>query len=131
MGARRVLVCVSSAFAASLWLLVLSPAPLVATMISAVLFGAAYNFIVAIQGIWSGQVFAQRPSGGLGAVMFMMGFGLLLGPALAGLLANEIGLENVFLLGGAVIAALALFARREAQVAKEAPGPTSVVAGQT
>ena len=42
-------------------LLGLAPGALVAALASAVLFGAAYNIVVAVEVIWSAQVFAARP----------------------------------------------------------------------
>jgi predicted MFS family arabinose efflux permease len=111
---RRSFFAVSSALASSFWLLSLEPSALVAVLLSAALFGVTYSVVVAIEVIWSAQVFADRPSAGLGAVMFAMGLGLLLGPAGAGALAGQIGLANVFLLGGGVVAAAVLFAPRGA-----------------
>jgi predicted MFS family arabinose efflux permease len=77
--------------AGSLGLLAAAPASLGAAALSGVLFGASLNLIVAIQSIWSSRVFAERPSAGLAAVMFMLGLGLLIGPPTAGLLADRSG----------------------------------------
>ncbi|MGI8607214.1 MAG: MFS transporter [Gaiellaceae bacterium] len=113
---RNAFFAVSFALAIAFWLLSLAPSALFAVLLSAALFGVAYNLVVAIQVIWSAQVFADRPSAGLSAVMFAMGLGLLVGPAGAGALAQEIGLTNVFLVGGGVVASAVLFAPREALV---------------
>jgi hypothetical protein len=66
-----------------------------------------------VQAIWSGRVFAQRPATGLAAVLFMLGLGQIAGPALAGLLADGIGLPAAFFAGGTAIALAALLPPRE------------------
>ena len=63
--------------AGSLGLLAVAPASLGLAAFSGVLFGASFSLIVAIQSIWTSRVFAERPSAGLAAVMFMLGLGLL------------------------------------------------------
>jgi predicted MFS family arabinose efflux permease len=99
--------------AASLGLLAAAPASLAAAALSGVLFGASFNLIVAIQSIWTSRVFAQRPSAGLAAVMFMLGLGLLIGPPAAGLLADRLGLAAVLLLAAALAAIVGVLPPRE------------------
>ena len=82
-------------------------------MPSAILFGAAYNVLLAVDAIWSARVFAQRPATGLAAVMFLLAVGLLAGPAVAGVMATSLGLPAAFAAGAAVVAATALLAPRE------------------
>jgi predicted MFS family arabinose efflux permease len=114
VGARGAFTGLALALGAALALLGLEPgSPLVATF-SALLFGAAYNGIVAIQGIWSGLVFSERPSAGLAGVMFMLGLGLLVGPPAAGLVASVAPLADAFVGAGALIATVAVLAPREA-----------------
>lgn len=120
LGAKRAYVGAVVAFGSSLVLLALAPSELVAVALSAVLFGAAYNLVIAIQSIWSARVFAERPATGLAAVMFMVGLGLLLGPAAAGLLADQFGFEAVFVTGAGVALVAALVAPRERLVPGEA-----------
>jgi predicted MFS family arabinose efflux permease len=90
--------------AGSLGLLAAAPASFGAAALSGVLFGASFNLIVAIESIWSSRVFADRPSAGLAAVMFMLGLGLLIGPPAAGLLADRLGLGAVLVLAAALAA---------------------------
>ncbi len=92
--------------AASLALLAIAPSSLAAAMVSAVLFGAAYNSVVAVEALWSAQLYPERPSLGLAAAMAANAAGLMCGPLASGVLADAVGLTNV-LLGGAVIAAAA------------------------
>jgi predicted MFS family arabinose efflux permease len=105
----------------SLALLALAPASLAAALASAVLFGAAYNTVVAVEALWSARLYPEQPSLGLAAAMAANAAGLLCGPVASGALADATGLTDV-LLGGAVIAALAVaFGPRVAIVAGERP----------
>jgi predicted MFS family arabinose efflux permease len=92
--------------AASLAVLAIAPSSLAAAMVSAVLFGAAYNSVVAVEALWSAHLYPERPSLGLAAAMAANAAGLLCGPLASGVLADAVGLTDV-LLGGAVIAAAA------------------------
>jgi predicted MFS family arabinose efflux permease len=109
-GAFSVLTAV---LAGSLGLLAAAPASLGAATLSAVLFGASFNLIVAIQSIWTSRIFGERPSAGLAALMFMLGLGLLIGPPAAGLLADRLGLGAVFLLAAALAAIVGVLPPRE------------------
>jgi len=99
--------------AASLGLLAAAPASVGAAALSGVVFGASFNLIVAIQSIWTSRVFAERPSAGLAAVMFMLGLGLLIGPPAAGLLADRLGLGAVLLLAAGLAAIVGVLPPRE------------------
>jgi predicted MFS family arabinose efflux permease len=102
-----------AALVASVCLLSAAPSSAVAIAVSGVMFGAAYNLVIAIQVIWGAQVFSQRPSGGLGAVMFALGVGLLAGPAIGGPIADATGLGTVLYGAAGAIALVALLAPRE------------------
>jgi len=99
--------------AGSVELLAVAPASLGLTAFSGVLFGGSFSLLVAIQSIWTSRVFAERPSAGLAAVMFMLGLGLLIGPPAAGLLADRVGLGAVLLLAGGVAATAGALPPRE------------------
>ena len=103
----------TATLAGSLGLLAAAPGSLAAAAVSGVLFGASFNLIVAIQSIWTSRVFAERPSAGLAAVMFMLGLGLLIGPPAAGLLADRLGLGAVLLLAAALAASVGVLPPRE------------------
>lgn len=113
LGARPTIVAGALALSASLALLALAPGSWIAVVPSALLFGAAYNVLLAVEAIWSARVFAGRPATGLAAVMFMLAIGLLLGPAAAGIAAAELGLPAAFLAGAAVVAVTALLSPGE------------------
>jgi predicted MFS family arabinose efflux permease len=59
---------------------------------------------VAIQVIWSDEVFARRPSAGLAATMLMFALGQILGPTLAGIVIDRTGITIAFGLAAAVMA---------------------------
>jgi len=113
LGARPTIVAGSLALASSLALLAAAPGSWLAVVPPAVLFGAAYNILLAVEAIWSARVYAGRPATGLAAVMLMLAIGLLIGPAAAGIMAASLGLPAAFLAGAAVVAATALLAPRE------------------
>jgi predicted MFS family arabinose efflux permease len=121
LGATAAFASVSLALGLSVCLLAVAPLAPAAAAVSAVLFGAAYNLIVAIEVIWSTRVFASRPSAGLAGVMFMSGLGLLAGPLVAGPPAEALGLGPVLGLAGALLALTALLAPRE----RLAPAPAA------
>jgi predicted MFS family arabinose efflux permease len=73
-------------------------------LLSGLAFGITYNLVVAIQVIWSDQVFARRPSAGLAATMLMFAFGQILGPTLAGIVVDHIGVSTAFGLAAGVMA---------------------------
>jgi predicted MFS family arabinose efflux permease len=99
--------------AASLVLLAAAPSSLALAAASAVLFGVSYNVVVAVQGIWSAAVFAERPSAGLAAVMISLSSGLLVGPPIAGLIADRTGFEAVFVAAGVLLIGTVALAPRE------------------
>lgn len=99
---RVVFAGLAGAIAASFVLLAFA-AGAVSVGIAGLLFGAAYIAIVGVITIWSTEVFADRPSAGLSASMFVMGVGLLTGPALAGVAATYVGMPVVLLVAAAVV----------------------------
>jgi predicted MFS family arabinose efflux permease len=113
-GARRVFAIAVTVEACSLAILALAPSTLGAVFISAVLFGASYNAIVAVEALWSTHLYPEQPSLGLAAAMAANAIGLLCGPVVAGTLGDAIGLKDVLFGGAAIVAAAAVFAPREA-----------------
>jgi predicted MFS family arabinose efflux permease len=113
IGGRAALVLCSLVMGTALVLLAVAAGSWPAALASAAGFGAAYNTIVALQSIWSARVFADRPAVGLGAVMFVLSTGLLVGPPLAGVVADHAGLEVAFCGAGALCVVTTLLAPRE------------------
>jgi predicted MFS family arabinose efflux permease len=124
LGARPTIVGSALALSSSLALLAAAPGSWLAVVPSAILFGGAYNVLLAVDVIWSARVFSQRPATGLAAVMFLLAVGLLAGPSVAGIVATSLGLPAAFLAGAAVVAATALLApREELRYQPRAPAP--------
>lgn len=94
-GTRAVFILFASLVAASQLALAAAAGPLL-TLTSAALFGTGYIGVVGVTAIWTARVFPDRPSSGLVAAMFAMGLGLAAGPAIAGPLAEHLGLPAVF-----------------------------------
>jgi predicted MFS family arabinose efflux permease len=113
VGGRRALMLSAAGLAASMCVLALWHGSWLGIVLSAAAFGSTYNLLLAVQAIWSGRVFAQRPATGLAAVLFMVGIGQVAGPALAGVLADHVGLAAAFFAAGALIALTALLPPRE------------------
>ncbi len=99
--------------AAQLLLLGLAPGHIGAAVASGVLFGAAYNIVLAVQAIWSGQVFSERPSVGLAATLAMSALGFLVGPPALGLMADHTGFAAVFATAAGLLLATTAIAPRE------------------
>lgn len=117
IGAARTFAAAVVGEGFALVLLALAPGSPGLVALSAVLFGVGYNVAVAVEAMWSAQVFAGRPSAGLAAVMFLGASGLLLGPPLAGFLADQTGMQAVFGAGAGLLVATALLAPRGSAVA--------------
>jgi predicted MFS family arabinose efflux permease len=112
LGARASNLLAAAAEAAALLLVGLAPGTLATGLASAVLFGAAYNTIVAAQVIRSAGVFAARPSAGLAAVMIMNALGLLAGAPLFGTIADATGLSAAFVAGAVLVLGTVVLAPR-------------------
>jgi predicted MFS family arabinose efflux permease len=113
LGSRFAFAVVSWALGLSLALLALAPGMPALAIVSGVLFGSAYNLLVAIQCFWSVRVFADRPGTGVAAVMFILGGGLLIGPLAAGPLTGVAGMQSIFAGAAVLLALTALLAPRE------------------
>jgi len=88
---QRTVHCVS-VIGVSASLVALATAPAAAAgALTALLFGVTYNSVIAVQGLWSADVFADRPSAGLAAVSTGLTVGTLTGPATAGLVIGWFG----------------------------------------
>ena len=85
-----------------------SAGPAVTTTVvvaAAVTFGVTYNGVIAVQGLWSAEVFAQRPSAGLAAVNTSLTVGTLIGPALGGGVIALAGYGPALVMAGLLTAA--------------------------
>ena len=112
IGASRAYALLAATEAGGIALLALAPASPAAAVASAIMFGGAYSAVVGVQAIWSSEVYSERPSLGLSALMAANGAGLMLGPVAAGAAADAVGLEPVLLAGAAGVLASALLRPR-------------------
>jgi predicted MFS family arabinose efflux permease len=112
LGARPAHVLAAVAEGAALLLVGLAPGTLATGLASAVLFGAAYNTIIAAQVLRAARVFSSRPSAGLAALMVMNALGLLAGAPLFGAIADRTGLGAVFVAGAALVLGTVVLAPR-------------------
>jgi MFS family permease len=96
--------------ALALGLPALAPTHLIAVMLSAACFGLGFITITGLLASWSVRVFAEQPSAGLGAVLILIAVGQVVGPVIAGVIAEGIGLIPIFAAG--VIIALVSMALR-------------------
>ena len=113
LGGRATFAIAVAVEAAALLMLGLAPTNMGAAFAAGVLFGASYNLVVAVQVIWSGGVFAERPSAGLAAVAGLNALGLLVGPPLFGVMADLTGFAIVFAAGALILLAASALAPRE------------------
>ena len=95
--------------AAAQALIAVAPGHVVLAMLAAVLFGAFYCAVIATQGIWSAEVFAERPSAGLSAVNTALTIGTIAGPAAAGVAIHRAGYTATLLAAAAVVAVAIFF----------------------
>lgn len=67
-----------------------------AVQLGGALFGATFILVTGLYGIWSVNVFNDRPAAGFGATFFLISAGQLIGPTLAGAIAGLATLESAF-----------------------------------
>lgn len=122
--------------AASLVALALAPGAVAAGIGGALFFGAGYNALVAIQGLWSARIFGHDPARGLAATMSAMGVGFLAGPLLAAPLEQRTAFlaAAVLLAVGGALGLAAPQARGDVDVSSDAEAtalaaPAGVAAG--
>jgi predicted MFS family arabinose efflux permease len=111
-GARASLGLSGAALAAALLLVGFAPGAWGLVLVSGLLFGTAYNVLIAVQVLWSAVVFAERPSAGLAGISFTLAVGMLAGPPLAGALAAPLGMDGVFALAAGLAAVAGLLSPR-------------------
>jgi predicted MFS family arabinose efflux permease len=90
----------------------LAASHIVAVMVAAAAFGAAYNVIVNVTVLWGTRLYPDQPSAGSAAALRAQAIGLLCGPLLGGVVADAIGLTATLLGGATVVLAAVLFAPR-------------------
>ena len=89
-------------------ILPLYPANFLLLMLSSFLFGIAFMFGSAYVGIWSINVFHDRPSLGMGSAFLLLSLGQMLGPSIFGYIAQDYSLNIIFYIG-AILGSIAFF----------------------
>lgn len=107
-GLRRALLLAVLSLAASTALLAAASGTLLAVLVSATFFGAAFIFVTGIIGVWSIGVFYDRPSAGFGAAFFLLSLGQFVGPAAFAVVASLSSLEAAFYASAAIMGATTL-----------------------
>ncbi|MEW5420706.1 MFS transporter [Amorphus sp. 3PC139-8] len=100
IGLDRLLRAIFSAAALSLVLIALAPTSWPAVLISSGLHGAALMAVSAVFSFWSLRLFPGRGTLGFTATLIAVAVGSVVGPAIAGVLADSIGSEATFLVAG-------------------------------
>lgn len=109
-GLRRVLATCLALLGAATALLGVVPTSWAAVMVSGLVYGAAYMPISALLVVWSSNVFSEQPATGFSATVLFLAAGSIVGPALLGSLAGQLGLPTAFL-ATAVLTWLTIAAR--------------------
>lgn len=102
-GLGRVLTVTLASLGVASLLIGVAPGHLPSAIVSAALFGAGVMVMSASLSIWSSSVFAEQPTAGFSAALFVFGVGLVAGPAVLGALAGVHGLASSFLVAAALM----------------------------
>lgn len=78
-------------------------------LLSGAAFGIAYIMATSQLGAWAMKVYVERPSSGFGLTFLVFAVGAVIGPAIAGYLAEVIGIGSTFLLAGLLTLANLLY----------------------
>ncbi len=79
-------------------------------LISSILFGAAFMVGSAYIGIWSINLFYDRPSAGMGAAFLLLSIGQMIGPIFFGIIAQHLWMGSIFYIA-AILGIIATFIR--------------------
>ncbi|WP_251977707.1 MFS transporter [Salinicola avicenniae] len=104
-----------AALSLSLALLAVMPANLLAVLLSAVLFGAAYIMLTGVYLVWGIRLYADRPAIGLGLPFLMIAVGQIVGSPLAGYLIGAQGYVFCFLAFALIAIVTGLVGYRDAK----------------
>lgn len=102
LGLGRVLTITLASLGVASLLIGVAPGHLPSVIVSAALFGAGVMVMSAMLSIWSSSVFAEHPTAGFSATLFVLGLGLVAGPAALGALGGVHGLATSFLVAAAL-----------------------------
>jgi predicted MFS family arabinose efflux permease len=123
-GLRWVLITILASLSLATFLIGVAPEWWPAVGVSAILFGMDTMLMSALLSIWSSSVFDERPSAGFSVTLFLFGIGSIVGPAAAGIFADQFGLKGVFL-GSAALALVTSAVRPAKEMRSAAADPAS------
>lgn len=101
-GLARVLVAANVVLALATATLASIPWHGPSVLASGAAFGATFILATGLYGIWSVNLFNDRPAAGFGATFFLISAGQLVGPTAAGALAAAVSLEAAFYAAAAI-----------------------------
>lgn len=101
-GLRKVLRASMIGLTSALLLLPLSTSAWFTIFMSAILFGSVFIMMTGLLGVWSVNVFYERPSIGFGTTFFLITFGQFIGPSIMGIIAGQFTLETAFYIAAAI-----------------------------
>ncbi|MGI8697084.1 MAG: MFS transporter, partial [Mycobacteriales bacterium] len=106
LGQRRCYLAGCAALVSALTRLGIATSSLAATIAAPAILGISYNSVIAVQGLWNGQVFTDRPAAGLAAVNTALAVDTIVGPTAAGVIIHRYGYSTA-VLAAAMLVALA------------------------
>jgi predicted MFS family arabinose efflux permease len=97
IGLVKAWVAASVTMASATLLLAAAPADLVATVVAATLFGAAYIALTGLVLLWSARLYPDSTSFGVGLAFFTIAAGQALGAPVVGALIDRVGATTAFM----------------------------------
>jgi predicted MFS family arabinose efflux permease len=113
LGAGKTFVLTALLEAAAIATIGAAADSLVAVLVAAAAFGAAYNTIVTVTVLWGTRIYSDRPSAGAATAAGAGATGLLCGPLAGGIAADAAGLTATLLTAAVIVLAAALLAPRQ------------------
>lgn len=115
LGAGNTFILTALLEAAAIATIAAAADSLVAVLVAAAAFGAAYNTIVTVTVLWGTRIYSDLPSAGAATAAGANAIGLLCGPLAGGIAADAAGLTATLLTAAVIVLAAALLAPRENQ----------------
>lgn len=112
-GAGRTFVLTALLEAASIATIGAAADSVVAVLVAAAAFGAAYNTIVAVTVLWGIDIYSDRPSAGVATATGANAIGLLCGPLVGGIAADAAGLTATLFAAAVIVLVAVLLAPRQ------------------
>lgn len=112
LGLKRALLFSTLVLAGATALVAAAPTSWPVTILSAIIFGASFIAVTGLLGVWSINLFYDRPSAGFGVTFFLISLGQLVGPSAFALISGYIGLAGAFYAAAGTTAAAAVLKPR-------------------